>query len=96
MRRFALIAALGALLAAALATAAHLWWRMAHVEMGFHGMVALILGALLSLLLGGGLMALAFYSSRHGHDEAAGEIPDLRQARRRDRDADDEDDRPVA
>jgi len=81
MRKIALIAALGALLAAALAAAAYLWWRMAEVEMGFHGIVALILGALLSLLLGGGLMALVFHSSRHGYDEAAGETPDLRRHR---------------
>lgn len=96
MRKIVLIAALGALLATALATAAYLWWRMAEVEMGVHGILALILGALLSLLLGGGLMALVFYSSRHGHDEAAGETPELPRTGRRQRGADGADDPPAA
>ena len=34
-----------------------------------HGIAALILGTLFSLGLGIGLMALVFYSSRHGYDE---------------------------
>jgi hypothetical protein len=29
-------------------------------------------GILFSLLLGGGLMALVFYSSRHGYDDLSG------------------------
>jgi hypothetical protein len=33
--------------------------------------LAMALGALFSLLVGGGLMALLFYSSRHGFDEHA-------------------------
>jgi hypothetical protein len=33
--------------------------------------LAMALGALFSLLVGGGLMALLFYSSRHGYDEHA-------------------------
>ena len=32
-----------------------------------------LLGALLSLALGGGLMFLVFFSSRHGHDEDVAE-----------------------
>lgn len=34
-----------------------------------NGYVALVLGVLLSLIVGCGLMALIFYSSRHGYDE---------------------------
>ena len=39
------------------------------VQIGIHGLIALVLGAVVSLLLGGGLMALIFYSHRHGHDD---------------------------
>ena len=34
-------------------------------------LTALIAGVVLSMLLGGGLMALAFYSSHHGYDDDA-------------------------
>jgi len=33
------------------------------------GYVAMVLGIVFSLLIGCGLMALLFYSSRHGYDE---------------------------
>jgi predicted phage tail protein len=35
------------------------------------GVTALVLGALGSLVVGGGLMALMFFSSRRGYDDAA-------------------------
>jgi hypothetical protein len=45
-------------------------WRMAgNAPMSVHGYIAMGLGIGLSLLLGGGLMALAFYSSRRGYDD---------------------------
>lgn len=48
-------------------------WRMAgNAPMSLHGYVALGLGVGLSLLLGFGLMALAFYSSRRGYDDDQG------------------------
>lgn len=94
MRKIILIAALGALLATAIAVSARTWWRIGDVEMSIQGVAALVLGALFSLLLGGGLMALMFYSSRHGHDEAAGEAPDL--GRDRSADGDDHEDGPPA
>lgn len=34
-----------------------------------HGWIALSLGTVLSLLVGGGLMALVFYSARKGYDD---------------------------
>jgi len=34
-----------------------------------YGYVAIAGGVLVSLLVGGGLMALVFYSSRHGYDD---------------------------
>jgi hypothetical protein len=33
------------------------------------GVIALAIGALFSIIIGCGLMALLFYSSRHGYDE---------------------------
>jgi len=45
-------------------------WRLSgNAPMSVHGYVALALGVGLSLLLGFGLMGLAFYSSRHGWDD---------------------------
>lgn len=37
--------------------------------MSVHGWIALTIGTVLSLLVGGGLMALVFYSARHGYDD---------------------------
>lgn len=39
------------------------------VQIGVHGWIAMALGTILSLVVGGGLMALVFYSSRHGYDD---------------------------
>jgi formate hydrogenlyase subunit 3/multisubunit Na+/H+ antiporter MnhD subunit len=39
------------------------------VEVTGHGYAAMALGILFSLVVGCGLMALIFYSSRTGHDE---------------------------
>lgn len=41
------------------------------VEIGKHGWIALGLGTFFSIVIGCGLMALMFISSRNGHDEAA-------------------------
>ena len=41
------------------------------VEMNKHGWIALGLGTFFSLVIGCGLMALMFFSSRSGHDEVA-------------------------
>lgn len=37
-----------------------------------YGYVAIAGGVLVSLLVGGGLMALIFYSNRHGYDDLSG------------------------
>jgi len=42
------------------------------VEIGFHGYMALGLGAGVTILLWVGLMSLVFYSSRRGYDDEAG------------------------
>jgi hypothetical protein len=55
----------------ALVGAAWLLAGMDAVEIGVHGWIALILGAIFSLAVGGGLMALVFISSRRGYDDKA-------------------------
>lgn len=52
-------------------------WTSEDVTMSVHGWIALFLGTIFSLLIGCGLMALMFYSSRSGHDEIA--TPDVRR-----------------
>jgi hypothetical protein len=44
------------------------WGLGGDVEMGSHGVVAMVLGVVCSLLLGGILVGLLLYSRRHGHD----------------------------
>ncbi len=64
----ALAAALFALLAAALWYAASIFFVQGP-PMPTSSYIAMALGIVLSLLIGCGLMALLFYSSRHGYDE---------------------------
>jgi hypothetical protein len=68
MKSFFLILVLLALLAATLWWAIYAWTSV-DVEMSIHGYIAMILGIVFSLVIGCGLMALMFYSSRHGYDE---------------------------
>jgi len=69
MRIVLLMVALVGLLILSLSLAAYLWWEMSEVDIGVHGLIALILGGVLSFALGGGLMALVFYSHKHGYDD---------------------------
>jgi len=59
------------MLLAALAGAAWLLSAWDAVQIGVHGWIALSLGVILSLAVGGGLMALVFVSSRRGYDDKA-------------------------
>ena len=48
------------------------WWgveEVAETQISAHGYVAMALGIVLSIVIGAGLMALLFYSARHGHDD---------------------------
>ena len=65
------IAILTALLGAAIWISLQMWNTGEPVDMSWAGITALVLGSVGTLLLGGGLMALVFYSARSGHDEAA-------------------------
>ena len=57
------------------------WQQTAGTAMGFHGWLAMILGIVFTLVVGCGLMALMFYSSRHGYDEAASDLSDTDEPR---------------
>lgn len=71
MKMFLFIATAGVALVASIAAALYVWIGAGDTQMGGHGWAALILGTVLSLVVGGGLMVLVFYSARHGYDEAA-------------------------
>jgi hypothetical protein len=62
------VAVLAASLAAAAWYAIHAWSALDGVPMSPLGWLFLTLGAVFTLLVGGGLMALVFYSSRHNLD----------------------------
>lgn len=47
------------------------WHEIGEAEISTHGWIALGLGAGLTILVGMGLMALLFFSRRHGWDEQA-------------------------
>jgi hypothetical protein len=66
--RWLVIAALMGLLGLAL-WAAYRQWILVDAELPAWAWISLAFGALLSILVGGGLMALIFYSSRQGYDE---------------------------
>jgi ABC-type multidrug transport system permease subunit len=60
---------LAGLLAISLWYAIHVWTALPDVAMSPAGWVFMIFGALFTLALGAGLMALVFYSSRHDYDQ---------------------------
>ena len=60
-----------ALLGATATLALWAWQSIGDVQISPLGLIALGLGAGLSILLGAGLMALMFFSSRRGYDERA-------------------------
>ncbi len=45
------------------------WDRVGDSGITLNGWIALVLGALATLVIGGGLMALVFISNRRGYDE---------------------------
>ena len=69
MRKLLIIAPLLALLALSVWFAVAAWVRLGGDAIPLYGYVAIAGGVLFSLLVGGGLMALVFYSSRHGYDD---------------------------
>ena len=71
MRTAALVVSLFVLLGAAVWWAVALWMSVEGPPMPTSGQVAMWLGIVFSLAFGCGLMALMFFSSRHGYDERA-------------------------
>ena len=71
MRKFAVLVPLLALLAASIWFAIYAWTAIEGPAVPVEGQAAMWLGIVFSLLVGCGLMALVFYSSRRGYDEPA-------------------------
>jgi hypothetical protein len=59
------------LLLAAAGVIGYLGWTISNADVPMSGYVAMALGVVFSLVVGVGLMALVFYSSRKGFDEPA-------------------------
>lgn len=74
MRKLAIIVPLMLLLAVSAWFAIYAWNAIEGPPIPAEGYVAMALGIVFSLVVGIGLMALVFYSSRHGYDAP----PDLR------------------
>jgi len=72
MRKLIWFTPLFALLAAALWFAADAWVHLGGDAIPLYGWFAIGGGVFFSLLVGGGLMALVFYSHRHGYDDIGG------------------------
>lgn len=74
MKRFLPIAATALLLLSAAGITAWQIWDNTREGLPFHGVAALLIGAAGSLILGGGLMFLVFFSARRGFDEEADRV----------------------
>ena len=68
MRKLAIIVPLVGLLVASICFAVYSWTAIEGPPIPTEGYVAMALGVVFSLVVGIGLMALVFYSSRHGYD----------------------------
>ncbi|MGO4506258.1 hypothetical protein AB4Z51_04500 [Bradyrhizobium sp. 2TAF36] len=75
LARWLVIAVLCAMLVAA-SVLGYLGWTSTDTSVPASGYVALVLGVVFSLVVGVGLMALVFYSSRKGYDEPVVLIPE--------------------
>jgi DMSO reductase anchor subunit len=65
---FAIVVLIGFLIAA-VAYAVHAWNALDGVGISPLGWTFLVFGVVFTILVGGGLMALLFYSSRHNYDQ---------------------------
>lgn len=72
MRSLYILLPLFALLAGALWFAGGTWEHLGGDPIPAYGWFAIAGGVFFSLLVGGGLMALIFYSNRHGYDDLGG------------------------
>jgi prolipoprotein diacylglyceryltransferase len=65
---FAIVVLLG-FLVASIAYAVHAWNALSGVGISPMGWLFLVFGVVFTIVVGGGLMALVFYSSRHDYDQ---------------------------
>ena len=72
MKTVLLVVSLLGMLVITLAGVGHIWLGMGDVQISGHGILALVLGLVVSIGLGVGLMALVFISARRGHDDSVG------------------------
>jgi hypothetical protein len=72
MRKYLLFVPLFVLLALAIWFAASSWVHLAGTIIPVYGWLAIAGGVAFSFIVGGGLMALVFYSNRHGYDDLSG------------------------
>ena len=49
--------------------AVKLWFNWDFISISNHGFFAIVICIVMSFIIGSGLMALAFFSSKHGYDE---------------------------
>ena len=68
MKTTIIIAVLLGILGVASLWAIWVWISLGDVSMSYHGWIALALMVICSLVVGIGLMALLFFSARHGYD----------------------------
>jgi hypothetical protein len=69
MARIIVVGAFGIALAGAIIYFITAWSSVGSAEISAAGWAAIFGGALVTLAVGGGLMALVFYSARRGYDE---------------------------
>jgi hypothetical protein len=69
MARIIIVGAFGIALAGAIIYFVTAWSSVDAVEISAAGWAAIFGGTLVTLAVGGGLMALVFYSARRGYDE---------------------------
>lgn len=69
-RSASLVVMMSVLFALAAPLIVYLWATDAKIAISGHGYLAIALGALLTSLIGGGLLALSFHSAKHGYDDA--------------------------
>ncbi len=70
MKKFLLILGSVAALGAVAYWALYVMGHIEGVQLSGHGVAAMVIGLAFTILIGFGLMALIFFSNKHGHDEA--------------------------
>lgn len=79
MKNTLFVIVMAGLLAAAILLVLYVSAVIGDVTISTHGAVALGLGIVFSIAIGGGLMFLVFYSARKGHDDAQNRHEDQHQ-----------------